>query len=123
MSARIVNTIAEAIDDGPDPVTQVTELSQTILDALRANGFEVVELPEPNHTSGEEIEWFYSSANSDGIVNLGIHDGGVEINIGHDLGQSVDSLPTTAEGFIPLSLLVPTAAALLAAANDAEATR
>lgn len=48
MSARIVNTIAEAIDDGPDPVTQVTELSQTILDALRANGFEVVELPKPD---------------------------------------------------------------------------
>lgn len=58
MSARIVNTIAEAIDDGPDPVTRVTELSREILYALRANGFEVVELPKvagPDETGSYRV--------------------------------------------------------------------
>lgn len=81
----------------------------------------VMNLPEPNfYTADEELEWSYDSVNSDGIVNLGIHDGGVELSIAHDLGQSDAGLPTVAEGFIPLSLLRQTAAALLAAADAAE---
>ena len=83
--------------------------------------YAVVEMPKPNfYTADEELEWSYGSVDSDGIVNLGIHDGGVELSIGHDLGQSDAGLPTVAEGFIPLSLLRQTAAALLAAANATE---
>lgn len=82
MSARIVNTIAEAIDDGPDPVTQVTELSQTILDALRVNGFEVVELPKvagPDETGSYRVP----------VDNLKLW----EIELLHDAGWEYAFIP------------------------------
>lgn len=101
MSARIVNTIAEAIDDGPDPVTQVTELSKTILDALRANGFEVVELPKP-----DENDEFRDAL---GCI--------IKPTVAHevwDSGSETMLYPHEARA---------QATALLAAANAAEATR
>lgn len=44
-TTRAVNTVAEAIDAGPDPRTQVTDLAHFVLEELCANGFAVVELP------------------------------------------------------------------------------
>lgn len=91
-----------------------------ILAAIRDAGYaDPVKLPEPDRYADDEREWAFSGEHFDGFVNLGIADGGVEIDIAMDTG-SVDGFTTVAKGFVPLSALHPLAAALLAAADSAE---
>lgn len=91
-----------------------------VLAALRSAGYaDPVKLPEPDRYADDEREWAFSGEHFDGFVNLGIADGGVEIDIAMDTG-SVDGFTTVAKGFVPLSALHPLAAALLAAADSAE---
>lgn len=101
MSARIVNTIAEAIDDGTAPVTRLLGQSREILDALRANGFEVVELP-----TQDEVDYYGLYVGRQPILGLGVIEE-------HDDGAFFRSVKEARRY----------AAALLAAANAAEATR
>ena len=116
MSARIINTIAEAIDDGPDPRTQVTELARYVIDYLRANGFALVELPKPTDTENHLTEMSML---------------GWEVGYGPAFVEALPGNPPTVrvevdgENIIEVSpsYAAQFAAALLAAANAAEATR
>lgn len=92
---------------------------RAFMPALRDAGYaDPVKLPEPDRYADDEREWAFSGEHF-GFVNLGIADGGVEIDIAMDTG-SVDGFTTVAKGFVPLSALHPLAAALLAAADSAE---